>query len=76
MGSGLWISFQTEKQREKDRKPFRKGTALSFKDLVFSVHAQPLCQVTSVAASDRPAGTRQFWAWAQLSSGPALSVTG
>lgn len=75
-GSGLWVSFQTQENREENRKPFKRGTALSSKDLVFSVHApSSLCQVTSVAASDRPAGTRQFWAWAQLSSGPALSVT-
>lgn len=46
---GLWISFQTPKDKEKKQNKteslLKRGTALSLKDPVFSVHAQPLRQV-------------------------------
>lgn len=59
---------------EKYRTSLKKRKLLSLLRILFFLFMPNHCQVTFMAPSDRPAGTRQFWAWAQLSSGPALSV--
>lgn len=63
------LGFQTEKQRERNTESLSKAALLCLLRILFSLR-----QVTFMAPSDRPPGTRQFWAWAQLSSGLALSV--